>query len=143
MRQQFQRSLEDVKELLQQVDLESMANTIEEVAQVVDSIHDLEAMFEAAGRDPEGRDPESCEEQARQTLEVAANCIPNAVDAINRCRSPNTATKVSTALQDFAGFTEKSVALGLPLVKKKKPKGQTQPDMLILVASPVNCCGST
>eukprot|EP00913_Durusdinium_trenchii_P034092 g31910.t1 len=81
-------------------------------------------MFEAAGRDPEGRDPESCEEQARQTLEVAANCIPNAVDAINRCRSPNTATKVSTALQDFAGFTEKSVALGLPLVKKKKPKGQ-------------------
>eukprot|EP00913_Durusdinium_trenchii_P034093 g31911.t1 len=30
MRQQFQRSLEDVKELLQQVDLESMANTIEE-----------------------------------------------------------------------------------------------------------------
>lgn len=130
LRQQFLRNLEEVKQILERIDL---SDTLEEVSQVLDCVKELEAMMEeitssstsnlenyevvaGAKKEVEGR--------VQHALEMATEKIPEAVQAIHRSRSPNTSQLATNALMNMEGFKEQSELLGGPFVKPKKTKAK-------------------
>jgi len=128
LRQHFLRTLEEVKQILERIDL---SDTLEEVSHVLDWVKELEAMMDEMTSSSssslenyevvaEAR--KDVEERVQHALEMASKKIPEAVQAIHRSRSPNTSELATNALMNMEGFKEQSELLGAPFVKPKKAK---------------------
>lgn len=123
LRQQFRKALEEVKRILDRIDL---SDTIGEVSNVLDSVKELEAMIEAAGTCQDDVDLAAAkldiEERVQQAWEMATKMIPTAVAAISRAKSPNTSEQATHALRNMETFKARSEVLGVPLANLVQPK---------------------